>query len=184
MTEQPEPLLEYATPLDEPGASSAQVIPIVGISLGGFTLLFRLLGFLSGIFLRSYIRTAQMPAGYSIMQYAAQLVFGGFAVWLVVASIGCLKKKEWARRWLVAYAVAYPVALVAEIGVTALTAMPAITKMMAKTTPGAPKMPFTPGTILLLSVGVQVIYALVLMILPAFILICMRKPGVRAMFHP
>jgi len=111
-------------------------------------------------------------------------VFGGFAVWLVVASIGCLKKKEWARRWLVAYAVAYPVALAAEIGVTALTAMPAITKMMAKTTPGAPKMPFTPGTILLLSVGVQVIYALVLMILPAFILICMRKPGVRAMFHP
>jgi hypothetical protein len=186
MDEQPPQILEYVSPVDEPVPSCIAVISITGIVLGSITFLSRSMGVLSGIFMIALsTRSRAQPMGfgltYWIFSISSAVVFAGFAMWLIIASIGCLKRLEWGRLWLVRYAVAYSVAVVLEAGAATLTIVPAMSKMMAHTNGGRPG-PIPTSGLMVMMLGGSLFGAILAMILPGFIWFYLRKPEVRAAF--
>jgi len=137
MSQQPPEFLPYATPTDEPTPTPVSVISIIGICLGGLTILGRLFGLTMAIFMRGMLGARPLAAGYSAFSILSPIIFLGFAGLLVAASIGCLQRREWGRVWLIRWAITYPIALVLETAGSLMVAMPAVTKVMA-TTPRGP----------------------------------------------
>ena len=181
---EPEPFLAYESSSRLEMPSSVSVIAIVGISLAAMTLLSRFFGIAAMVFLRKLTARAAMPPAMTMMSVVGGLVFLGLALVLLSASIGCLRRREWARVWLIRWAVVYPVALVIEAAVGLLVSIPMMSRTMtaAAATSNSSAPPVPVALILGISIVTQILSVLVLLILPVFILVYLRKPNVKAIF--
>jgi hypothetical protein len=188
MSQDPQPVIQYETPAVPEKPASILPISIIGISLGGLTLLLRILGLAGAIVTMAMTsRMAGMPnfgSEYQVFQIVSSLIFAAFAALLLTASIGCLRMKEWGRAWLVRYAILYPIALLLEIVASVFVMVPAMTKMMSTVSPGGPPPPARMGSYMAgAMVGSLAIQMVVLLILPVFILVMLRRPEVKAAFQ-
>ena len=179
MSQPPPPLppLQYSTYAPPYGAipgppTSIKAIGITGVILGGLTLLNHILGVL--LFVGVPAATAAYGPTYKAFQIGNSLVFGTAAAVLVAGSIGCLMRAEWGRVTLLGYAVAYPTLVMVGTGVTIGWVIPSL---MAPHATG----PNGPATIVG-AYGGAVFAGLALLVLPAFILVYLRRPYVRAAF--
>jgi len=141
-----------------------------------------MLGVTRAILTTTTARSPMFGTGYMAYQILIHTVFGGFGGLLLAASIACLRRREWGRVWLIRYAIAYPIALVLEVGGSIVLMIPTMTKMMATATKNPAASPMPPSVLAGIMVGTQVLMLVVLLILPVCILVFLRKREVRAVF--
>jgi hypothetical protein len=176
--QEPLPYLSYATPSDQPTPTSVRVISIIGICIGGLTLLYRLLLLFRDVYGIATGRNVFISL-YRFYTFCSEIIFTGFAVFLLASAIGCLRRQELARVWIVRYAISYLIALVADILLTVGTYCLLINRYVAGSYGGSRSV-FYPR-LLTISVG-SLGTAIFACILPILILIYMRRPAVRAVF--
>jgi hypothetical protein len=182
-----QPVIPYETPAMPERPACILPISIVGIALAGITLLMRFGGIaVTIVTLVMLKRMAGMPAlgaSSQVFQIVSSAVFAAFAGLLLAASIGCLRMKEWGRAWLVRYAILYPIAMLLEIAGTIVVVVPATHKMMRTISAAGPPPPPTMNSMITaMTIVWLVVQMIVLMILPVFIFVLLRKPAVRAAF--
>ena len=174
----PLPYLSYATPSDQPTPTSIKVISIIGICIGGLTLLYRLALLFREVFGIAMGRNVFISL-YRFYTFCSEIIFAGFAAFLLVTAIGCLRRKELTRVWIVRYAISYLIALTADIILTLGTYFVLISRYVAGALGGSRPFLFPQFfTISIETIGSAVVAS----ILPIFILIYMRRPIVRAAF--
>ena len=165
------------------GDSGVKAISIVGICLGSAALLIDSIFILLAVLMTTAAQNQGRPFSNSapLIDILLKLVFIVLALGLVIGSIGCFMRKEWARKMLLGYALIYPLALVMDLVRTASAIGP-----MTTTTYGPGGVAHT-TTMNNSGVGLTVIVPsvfldILLIILPVFILIQLRKPGVQVLF--
>jgi hypothetical protein len=115
-----------AMPTMRAAAKSVQMISIAGVCVGSITLLFR---FFALLMIFRWILTGRgrwLSQAHQRYGSASAAVFAAFAATLIVISIGCLARKQWARNWIRRYAVCYLVALAVDTGALLFTFLPLI----------------------------------------------------------
>ena len=168
-------LLSYATPAQRVMPALVKVVAITGICIGLLMFLVDFLGLYSNVE-RMISRLAIGLTFYRIDRLISSLVFSALAATLVTTSIGCLRRKEQARVWIVRYSIGYLIASVLDLVTRPLIEIvPGLLRFGAVRDPGMYQF-------LMMDAMRTLVTDAVMCPLPIVILIYMTRPRVRQSF--
>jgi hypothetical protein len=173
----PPPGIPYNQPhyemMPPPAPKSIMVLGIIGIVLASLSLLCRTINL---VVYAAMPDVREMPT--ATWEIIISIVSVAFAIVLLIAAIGVIRRAPWARTLILGWAAAYILLLIVELAVAIMYSVPATIEAQ-KNQPNATIQPGFEGFAYCGATGAILLF----LIYPIFVLVFMRKANVIAAFE-